>query len=84
MREPSVNPIEMRAQIWKAQNEQNDGLKARIESHEIEISDIKWALKTKIDECSEMQIRQTWLRRSWPLLREMPTEWLTYREKWTD
>lgn len=57
-REGAADPLETRAQLWKAQTEQIDGLKARIEANEIEITELKRALKAKIDECSEMQIRR--------------------------
>ena len=53
-----MNPIDLRAQLWKAQTEEIDSLKARIDSREAEINELKRALKAKIDECSEMQIRR--------------------------
>lgn len=53
-----VNPLDTRAQIWKAQTEEIDNLKAKIELRESEINELKRALKAKIDESSEMQIRK--------------------------
>jgi len=52
------NPIDTRAQLWKAQTEEIDSLKTRIELRENEINELKRALKAKIDESSEMQIRK--------------------------
>ncbi len=53
-----INPIDTRAQLWKAQTEEIDSLKTRIELRENEINELKRALKAKIDESSEMQIRK--------------------------
>ncbi|XP_054158011.1 dynactin subunit 1-like [Oppia nitens] len=53
-----ANPIDERAHIWKTQTEEIDGLKSRMESRESETNELKRALKLKMEELSEMQIRR--------------------------
>ncbi|CAG2112317.1 unnamed protein product [Medioppia subpectinata] len=52
------NAVDVRAQVWKAQTEEINELKGRVESRDSETNELKRALKSKMEELSEMQIRR--------------------------
>ncbi|RWS10602.1 dynactin subunit 1-like isoform X2 [Dinothrombium tinctorium] len=57
-KEETKDPLEVRAQYIKAQTGQLNEIKIKLDAKEAEVSDLKRALKLKIEECSEMQIRR--------------------------
>ncbi|XP_075680207.1 LOW QUALITY PROTEIN: dynactin subunit 1-like [Dermatophagoides pteronyssinus] len=51
-------PLDQRAFIWRQQSEQLQDFRQKIQTQESDIAELKRALKSKIDEVSEMQIRR--------------------------
>ncbi|OTF81325.1 dynactin subunit 1-like protein [Euroglyphus maynei] len=52
------SPLDQRALIWRQQSEQITDFRTKIQTQESDIAELKRALKSKIDEVSEMQIRR--------------------------